>query len=285
MRKMMLVLVLIGGLTVTAAAQQEPAWHRSSDTTKLELQLFRSCQAFNLPTAETLQKHNLQFEVGHRLSPPVHDSHSLYGLDGPATIRLGLSFAVSNKLMVTTAVSNANNSYDFGLKYKLPPILQGGFPVTAAVQGGLGWNTKVIGRTKGDSRNSQAYGQLIVNTMIHKKLGFGVVPSYLYNSIITDDSKSEHAIGLGGYAEYYVNPVLAVLAECNPVINGSHRQYQTGAFGIELNTGGHFFKILLTNSTWINPTQYLAGSEYKFRGNEWRFGFTITRLFSFEHPK
>jgi len=285
MRKLTMVLVMIGGLTVTAAAQQEPLWQRSSDTVKLELQLFRSGQAFSLPTAETLQKHNLQFEVAHRFFPPVHEGHSLYGLDGPANIRLGLSFAVTNRLLVMAAVSNVNNNNDYGFKYKLPPILRGKVPVVMGLQGGLGWNTNVYGRIKGDSRNFQYYGQLIVNTMIRKRLGIGVVPSLLYNSIATNDSRTEHSLVIGSYIEYYFNPILGVLAEWSPVVDGTHREYQTGSFGIELNTGGHFFKILLTNSTWLNPTQYLAGSDYKFRSKDWRLGFAITRLFSFEHPK
>ena len=285
MRAMTMALVMIGALAVTAAAQEGTTWQRSSDTTRLDLQLFRSMQAFNLPTAETLQKHNLQFEVSHRFFPPVHEGHSLYGLDGPANIRLGLSFAFTNKYLVMAAVSNANNNNDYSFKYKLPTIHSGKFPIVAALQGGLGWNTTIYGRTKADSKNFQYYGQLVVNTMIGKKLGFGVVPSILYNSIATDDSKSEHATVIGGYAEYYVNSLLGVLAECTPVVDGIHRRYQSGAFGIELNTGGHFFKILLTNSTWLNPTQYLAGSDYKFRSKDWRLGFAITRLFSFEHPK
>jgi hypothetical protein len=280
-----MAMALIGGLTVTATAQQETAWHRSADTVKLELQLFRSGQAFNLPTAETLQKHNLQFEVAHRFFPPVHEGHSLYGLDGPANIRIGLSFALSDRLLVMAAVSNANNNNDYGFKYKLPPILQGNVPVLMGLQGGLGWNTNIYGRIKGDSRNFQYYGQLVVNTMIRKRLGFGIVPSILYNSIAADSSRSEHATAIGGYVEYYFNTTLGVLAEWSPVVEGTHRQYQSGAFGIELNTGGHFFKILLTNSTWLNPTQYLAGSDYKFRSKDWRLGFAITRLLSFGHPK
>lgn len=276
---------MIVGLTVTAFAQQEPVWHRSGETTKLETQLFRSGQAFSLPTAETLQKHNLQFEISHRFYPPVQESQNLFGLGGPAKIRLGLGFALSDRLLVMAAVSNIDNNLDYSFKYRLPTVIRGNVPVVMALQGGLGWNTNVYGRTRGDSRNFQYYGQLAVNTMLKKRLGLGVVPSVLYNSIVADSSKSEHAVVIGAYAEYYVNSVLGVLAEWSRVVDGTRRQYQTGAFGIELNTGGHFFKILLTNSIYLNPTQYLAGSDDQFNGNKLRLGFTITRLFSFNHPK
>ncbi len=53
------------------------------------------------------------------------------------------------------------------------------------------------------------------------------------------------------------------------------------SYGIELETGGHFFKIFLTNSQYLNSSQYLAGADIPVENNDWRFGFMITRLLKF----
>ena len=57
--------------------------------------------------------------------------------------------------------------------------------------------------------------------------------------------------------------------------------YDAAACGIELETGGHVFKILLTNSVFLNPSQYLVGAEHRFKADEWRLGFNVTRILRF----
>jgi hypothetical protein len=274
---------LIFSAAMLSAQTEKSSWQRSGGPVRHDLALFRSMHAFNLPTTETLEKQDLEFEVSHRFFPPVHEGYNLYGLDGPINMRLGLSYAVTNKLLITAAISNANDNNDYRLKYKAVQLRGDLLPVAISLQCGMGWNTDVTGRKKGDSRNFQYYGQVIVNTLIKKKLGLGLVPSIVLNSDIIDSSTSEHSLTMGSYIEYYFSPLLAVLAEWSPVVDGYHRAHNAAAFGIELNTGGHFFKILLTNSTWINPSQYLAGTNYEFKADEWRLGFNITRLFRFKH--
>ncbi len=282
MKRFLTVFGIILIFAISVASQEEkPAWTPSGPTVKLDLALFRSMHAISLPTTETLQKYDVEFEISHRFFPPVHEGYNLYGLNGPINMRIGLSFAVTNKFVVSAAVSNANDNNDYRLKYKLLQIRNKNLPTAIGLQGGLAWNTNVVGRKKGDSKNFQYYGQVIVNTVINKKFGIGVVPSIVYNSYLFDSSTSEHSLTIGTYAEYYVSHIFAVLAEWSPVVNGFKRQYNATAFGIELNTGGHFFKIILTNSIWLNPSQYLAGADYKFKPSEWRLGFNITRLLKF----
>jgi len=47
---------------------------------------------------------------------------------------------------------------------------------------------------------------------------------------------------------------------------------------LEIETGGHFFKIFLSNSTELNQTQFLSGADKSFDDGDLRLGFMITRL-------
>ena len=275
---MMGILIALGAAWAMAQGEQ-PMWRPGRDVVKLPLPLFSSGQAFNLPTTETLQKRNLEFEISHRFFPPVHEGDALYGLDGPVAMRIGLNCALTDRFLLGTAVSNTANAYDFKLKYRLLEIRGKGLPVAVGLQGGVGWNTAVYGRRKGDSRNVQAYGQVIVNTLLGKRFGIGLVPSVLTNGDVADSSTSERSLTIGGYLRCEVTPALGLLGEWSPVVNGYRRGHNPAALGIEVNTGGHFFKVLLTNSTGLNPSQYLAGTDYRFQGDELRLGFNITRLF------
>lgn len=116
--------------------------------------------------------------------------------------------------------------------------------------------------------------------MVNKKLGIGLVPSYLYNSnIYRADVQNSFTLGMN--AQYYFTNMFSVLAEFNPTVNGYLNRFDSAAFGIELETGGHFFKIILTNNAKLNPTQFLSGADKKFGDGEWRLGFNITRLLKF----
>lgn len=51
-----------------------------------------------------------------------------------------------------------------------------------------------------------------------------------------------------------------------------------GSKELEIETGGHFFKIFLSNSTDLNQTQFLSGADKSFDDGDLRLGFMITRL-------
>jgi hypothetical protein len=111
-------------------------------------------------------------------------------------------------------------------------------------------------------------------------LAIGLVPSYLHN-VTLDVIDREWALGWGLNGQFFLTDVLSVVGEWRLGDEWLDTPFDPGAFGVELETGGHFFKLFLTNSLRLNPSQFLAGSEYEFEPGEWRLGFAITRLFRF----
>lgn len=271
---------LIMFFTVSLAQEEKVEWKRTPVTEVPDLHLFRSTQSLSLPTAEMLQKGDVQFEISHRFYPTVKTGiKNFFGLDGPVSMRIALGYALTNNLSLTLGRSNILGNVDLRAKYKFLQIPNNLMPVVAALRLGGAWNTET-GRSSTDSRNYQYYGQLIINTLYSDALGIGIVPSYLYNSsIFTPDV--EKTFALGTYIEGYLSHRFGLIFEWSPVISGYRRNANPMAFAIEINTGGHFFKIMLTNSTYLNPSQYLAGADDPAKGNSWRLGFNITRLFKF----
>lgn len=269
-------------LSATLFAQEEKVeWKHTETTTETELHLFRSTQSVNLPTAEMLQKGDWKFEISHRFLPNIKTGiKTFYGLDGPVNMRLALGYAILNNLMITLGRSNVNDNVDLWLKYKALQIPNDLIPLVVSLRLGTGWNTEVPNRESGNSRNYQYYGQLILNTLISKRLGIGIVPSYLNNSdFLTNETQNSFTLGTN--VQIYFSRLFAVLFEWNPTLAGFRTFANPVAFGIELNTGGHFFKIILTNSTYLNPSQFLAGADESTNSGNWKIGFNITRLLKF----
>jgi len=271
-----------GPMHPSAAAQDQPRqWERRLEATRPPLTVFHATQAVSLPTAETLARGEWQFEIAHRFFPPVSDgADALWGLDGPVNMRLGLGYAPVNRLLVTLARSNFMDNLDLQVKLRALEAEVGPLPIMVAVQGGAAWSSDVPDRDSGNPGNFQYYGQLILNSGVADRFAVGVVPSYLYNVLLERDDPVQD-LYWGFYGQLYLTDVFSVMGELNLGENRGDLEHDAGAFGIELETGGHFFKIFLTNSVRLNPSQYLPGTDFPFEAEEWRLGFAITRLLRF----
>ncbi len=232
------------------------------------------------------------YEISHRFLPSIKDGYDeLFGFDGPAKIRFALGYGINDNLMITLGRSNNTDNLDLQLKQKLFQIDNDFLPSVFSIQLGGVWNTEIpfgLNLNRTDTRNFQIYTQLVFNTMLfNKKLGIGIVPSYLYNSFIYAVDK-QYSLTVGTYLQYYFNRMWSIWLEYNPTIAGYRgrirldeigKSYNTVAIGTAIETGGHIFNILLTNNARLNPSQYLVGADRSVDDGEWRLGFGIIRYF------
>jgi hypothetical protein len=241
--------------------------------------VFHSHQAANLPTAETLPRGSWLFEISHRFGR-ISGEDTFWGLDGPVVNRLGLTYAPTNSLQFAVQRSNYEDNVELNAKLAL---FEGGpqaLPVEIAVMGGVAWNTEVFETEGAKDNESQQYAQVILNAMLGGRFGVGVVPTYLRNPRILD-TETDNAFVLGLNGQVYVADWASFLAEWIVGESRPGQEHDAGTFGVELETRGHYFKLVLTNQARLNSTQSLAGAPVSFEPDEWRMGFNITRLLPF----
>lgn len=282
MRKVLPVAVAAALHIPAVLSAQEPVrWQRRTQASVPPVTVFHSTQSANLATAETLRKGEWLFEISHRFLPAVSDGASaLWGLDGPIYNRLGLSWAASDRVMIGVLRSNLADNLELDAKYRVAEGGRDGIPWTAALNGGVAWNTELpdLGGTK--DNETQAYVQAILNVLLGDRLALGIVPTLLRNPRVADaDAATAAVLGLNG--QLYVADQVSLLGEWIVSAEREGLEHDAGTFGIELETGGHFFKLLLTNSGRLNPTQFLGGTPFPFQPDQWRLGFNITRLLVF----
>ncbi|HSG07377.1 MAG TPA: DUF5777 family beta-barrel protein [Longimicrobiales bacterium] len=267
---------------VLASAQDRPVrWERRGDPAALPITVFHSTQAANLTTAETLRKGEWLVEISHRFLPPVSDgSEALWGLDGPVFNRLGLSYAVSDRVMLGVVRSNLTDNVELNAKARLLEGGRDGVPFMVGAMGGLAWNTQLPDLPGYDGNERQAYAQLIVNALLGRRMAVGVVPTFLHNPRL-EDAASKSTVAMGVNGQLYLSPGVSLMGEWVVSESRPGLEHDAGTFGIELETGGHFFKLVLTNTARMNPTQHLAGTPFAFSADQLRLGFNITRLLAF----
>ncbi len=241
----------------------------------LEAQIFQSSHAANLPTTTTLPRGDVLFEISHRFTPAVSEgSEAFWGLDGPVINRLGLAWAATDRVLVGARRSNLDDNLEFWGATRLVEGGSGDFPYAVGLAGALAVNTSP---PQGVEDNEvQAYLQAVLDIGLGSAVALGIVPTYLRNPRIRDLS-ADDAFGLGFHGRLDVTDGLGFLAEWILSEDRPGQNHDSGSFGLEIQTRGHFFKLLFTNQVRMNPSQVLGGSAAEFTPNEWRLGFNITR--------
>ena len=113
---------------------QDISWKPQETIEAGPVNLFHSTMAVNLPTAETLRQNEFEYEILHRFNKTVDANKAYFGIDGPATIRMALSYAITNDLMMTYGRSNQEDNIDLRVKYKAFHYASKTFPILLALQ-------------------------------------------------------------------------------------------------------------------------------------------------------
>ena len=241
----------------------------------LEAQIFQSSHAANLPTTTTLPQGDLLFEISHRFAPAVSEgSEAFWGLDGPVINRLGLAWAATDKALVGARRSNLDDNLELWGSVRL---VEGGseeLPFALGLAGAFAVNTSTPQGVQ--DNETQAYLQAVLDVGLGSAVAVGVVPTYVRNPRIRD-LEADDAFVLGLHGRLELSDGVGFLAEWIVSEERAGQAFDSGAFGLEIQTRGHFFKLFLTNQIRMNPSQLLGGSSVEFVPDEWRLGFNITR--------
>lgn len=274
------LMFFICSLNIKISAQ-DITWKRTSENTILtELRLFRSTQVINLPSAETYEKGDFEYEISHRFIPAIDEKGKFFGLDGPANIRFSLSYGPTDRMTLTLGRGNIDGNVDLAIKYKLLQIRNDVLPSQFSVRVGTALSTNFPSQERKifDSDNFQFFAQGIFNTLYERTLGVGVVPTYLYNSNIYSAERF-YSFTFGSYAQIFLSDKWSVMLEWNPTVTGYRSKFNPLSLGFELDTGGgHFFKFIFSNSVDLNTSHFINGASKQFFKTSPNFGFNLTRI-------
>ncbi len=263
--------------------------------------VFASQQSATLPTATASDAGAILIEISHRFGHLSDGAGDLWGLDGFVLNRLGLAYAPHDGLAFGILRSNSLDNLELNARFAGLSLDAATGPVQFAVQTGVAWNLQEEAEddhgghqhvVAGDSddivvrdddaagaNEMQAYAQAIANARFADRLALGVVPTLLWNPRIQDHDR-EATISVGVNGQLYLDRRWSLFGEWIFSQPREDQEYDSGSFGVEIRTLGHFFKLLVTNQHRMNPTHTLAGAAENFLDPaSWRLGFNIQRTF------
>ena len=248
---------------------------------------FKATQIINTPTIESPAKNTLQFMIMHRFGRINEGAYALFGLDN-ATIRFALDYGITDRLAIGIGRSSFEKVYDASLKWKLIRQRENGVPVSVSAFGMIANTTlKYSDKPYLNAKYRTMYtSQLLIARKFSSNLSLQVAPSWIHFNLVPtpQDKNNVFALGLGGRMK--VSKRISINAEYNYL--PGNQVVTTNVFnslttGVDIETGGHVFQLIFSNSQGMIPPYYLAKTTGDWGNGDIYFGFNITRIFNFKN--
>lgn len=259
---------------------------------------FKGTRLGNGHTIETKNAGSLEFIFGHRFGAINGGAYEMFGLD-QAYVRLGLDYGITDRLSVSIGRNSTDKTMDGYLKYKLLQQSKGlkNFPLSVTVLGGSAYkfspkkNSDISPEFENVDRLSYT-GQLLIARKFSPNFSFQLMPTIVHkNAVETYEENNQFALGLGGRVkltrslaltgEYYHN----FSQPDNNSLLDDQKQYNALSFGIDIETGGHVFQLLLTNAIGLTERAFITETRDDFFAGDIHLGFNVTRTFQLKKNK
>jgi hypothetical protein len=176
-------------------------------------------------------------------------------------------------------------TFDGYLKYKLLKQTEGKqMPISVSFLGNItDFTQNVTDEPFLNTEDRIAYSAaFLIARKFSSSLSLEASPTYLhYNFVPKPQDKNDiFALGLGGRMKFTKR--MSVDAEYDIVPKGqavSYPVHNSLSLGWEIETGGHVFQLVFTNSQSMLPTQYIAQTTGTWGKGDIYFGFNLTRNF------
>ena len=255
------------------------------------LAAFKATRLIFSQTTETVKKKNLNFLIIHRfgdIGTPQGGAQTLYGLDRVNDVYIGFEYGITNNLNVDFGRSTIGQLIELGLKYAvLHQTMDDSSPVAITLVGDYG--VRPYGDFRSYAERNSFLGQAIISRKFSSKFSFQVSPIYVYDNTPIPDipGNDKGTFALSGAARYKITKHMSLVVD----YEHSFSQFRTGAngfsdplgFGIEVETGGHVFTLNITNANSISEINTLSATQQDYGRGQFRIGFTISRMFDFNH--
>ncbi len=250
-------------------------------------QTFKGTRLVNGQSIETKGQGELEFIFAHRFGPMNGGAYELFGLD-QAYVRLGLEYGLTDQLGVGFGRNSVDKTMDGYLRYKVLRQSKGtrNMPVTvtAFAQGAIRMSPRKEDDPTGTltTINRLSYtAQLLIARKFNSRLSLQLMPTMIHRNRVdkTIEENDQFAIGAGGRLK--VSRSVALTTEYYYRLNTfeTNPYKDVLGFGIDIETGGHIFQLVLTNTRGLTERAWLTESDGDFFDGDIHLGFNITRTF------
>ena len=246
--------------------------------------LFETVTLIDNQTTASLDKGRFNLEIQHRFAQ-IKDISDIYGIYGSANTRIGVSYGITDKLMLGLGTTRTYKLQDLEWKYAiLTQTRSGRIPVSLSYHGNAVLDARADKYFGPEEDYKFAYrmsylNQLLVARRFGNKVSLQMAPTFVYYNAVPEGYLNANAsLYFGG--RFQVLGFSSIIFEYDqPLMQGDQEVYPNLALGVEIGTSTHSFRVFACNYDNIVRNPSIAfNSNNPWDGN-FRFGFNISIRF------
>lgn len=255
-------------------------------------QAFKGTRLVNGQSVQTTGAGALEFIFAHRFGALNGGPYEFFGLD-QAYVRIGLEYGLTDKLGAGIGRNSVDKTVDGFMRYKLLRQSKGAknfpFTVTAFANAAIKTSPKKEDASYDiTTLDRMSYtGQLLIARKFNSAISVQLMPTIVHKNTVdrTQVDNDTYALGVGGRVK--VSQSVALTGEYYYRFNTNPNDpyYNALGFGIDIETGGHVFQIVLTNTRGLTERAVVTETEGDFFNGDIHLGFNVTRSFQLKKRK
>ncbi len=250
--------------------------------------LFKSTRIVNGHSARQLKARELDYRISHRFGSVSAGAYELFGLDH-SSMHMAMEYGISDRLMVGLGRGTLGKIVDGFVMYTLTnqETGPGAFPLTIKLMSSMEVNTLRWADPDRVNyfRSRLSYAHQLLVARKFERLTLQLAPTLVHRNLVPTerDPNDLWAIGLGG--RFKLTSRLALTGEYYYVFRpmplpGESRYYNPLSLGLDIETGGHVFQIVATNSQGMREGTFIGNTAGSWLKGGVHLGFNISRVFS-----
>jgi len=252
---------------------------------------FKAPRLVNGQTVELIGKKEMAVIIAHRFAPISEGAYNFYGLT-QNIIRLGVDYGLLNRVNLGLGVGSYQRTFDGFIKISLLKQCHGAksIPVTVVLS-----STAFISAekwqdpTKDNLFNSRLFYsyQLLIARKFSNRISLQLTPGLVHRNLVKREIDQNNVYSIAAGGRFKLSKRLALNAEYYYLLPGQTADDFVNSFslGFDIETGGHVFQLLFTNSISPQEKVFIPETTHKWRDGDVHFGFNIIRVFGLSHAK
>ena len=229
----------------------------------------------------------------HRFGAINGGWYEMYGLD-EALVRLGLDYGITDRLSVSIGRNSFDKTMDGYLKFRALRQSTGArafpFSVTLLAGGAYKFSPKNNSDVSDDFENVDRLsytGQALIARKFSTNVSLQLMPTYVHKNAVveSEEENDQFALGFGGRIKLTKSVAITTEYYYNFSMKEDSPYFNPLAFGIDIETGGHVFQLIITNAVGLTERAFITETRDDFWDGDIHLGFNVTRTFQLKKHK
>ena len=249
---------------------------------------FKATRILNGHSIERMTEGQMDVRISHRFGTVNSGAYEFFGLD-QAHIHIGMEYGIKDWIMVGLGRGTFEKTIDGFTKISMLRQSTGlrEMPLSLSYMTGIYVNGLKWDDPERDfhfyQRLSYAH-QLMIGRKFSPGFSLQLTPSYLHQNLVKTNADPNDIFSIGAGGRLKLSKRISVNAEYFYLFKPGNETLSTALYnpfslGIDIETGGHVFQIIMTNSVGMRENAFLGHTTGRWLDGDIHLGFNISRVF------